>query len=607
VPGIFGVIDRVPDDGRAPERVDLVRRMAAAMQYDPAYVTDIVACSSLSACAGRVGWPYQRSTNGAYGYHTRPSILTAGEPVLATDNLAAGPDDCDAIGTGAHAIAQRIDQCGLPGLAAVQGPFAGFLIDRRGQRCVLFNDRYGAERLFVCRVGDRIFFGSEAKAILAVAPEARRLDPQGLAEWFACGCTIGEHSLFKGVEVLGGGTALTFHGYDHITRTRYFEPSVLEQPPVWSLDRFTETFSTALHRAVNEAVDRTPGAALSLTGGLDSRMVLACLDGSRPPVHCYTFGSMYRPTFDVTIARAVASACDQPHHVLSLDRGFLNEFNDCLRQAVYVSDGYIGFSGSAELYVNRLARAVAPARVTGNWGGELMRTVRAFKHRVPKGNFLEPPMQQLVREAGQTFARTTHEHPLSFTLFHQMPHQGYGRYAVERSQVIVRSPFLANDVVETLYQAPAAARGSVETVLRILRSRPALAAIPTDTGRLGQGPAFVRLLRRAYRRAVIKSEYLTGHGAPDWFATLSARMPVLEAPFVGRDKFQHFRRWMRDEMSGFVRSVLLDDGGNRLSPWFDRHRVSTMVEEHIAGRANYTDELDKIVTVVLMRDRLAVQ
>jgi len=606
MPGIFGVIDRMPDDGRARERVDLVKRMAAAMQYDPAYMTDVVSCSALSACVGRVGWPYQRSVDGPLPCIAPRSIVTAGEPALRSTSAIVDGGECELIGTGALVVAQQIEQHGIKGLACVEGPFAGFLIDRRNQRCVLFTDRYGAERLFLFTDGDRIFFGSEAKAIFAVAPAARELDPQGLAEWFSCGCTIGAHSLYRGVEVLAGGTALTFRGYCHTEQTRYFEPSALEQPPVWSPDGFTETFAAALRRAVNDAVDRTPGAALSLTGGLDSRMVLASLDNARPPVPCYTFGSMYRATLDVRIARAIATACEQPHQVLALDRGFLNQFGDCLRQAVYVSDGYIGFSGAAELYVNRLARAIAPARVTGNWGGELMRTVRAFKHRIPRGNFLEPPLQELVREAGQTFAQATNEHPLSFTLLQQLPHQGYGRYAVERSQVIVRSPFLANDVVEALYQAPASARGSVDAVLKILQSRPVLAAISTDTGRLGRGPGLVRLLRRAYRRAVIKSEYLTGHGAPDWFTAMSARLPLLEAPFVGRDKFQHFRRWMRDELSGFVRSVLIDDG-NRLSPWFDRRRVATMVEDHIAGRANYTDELDKIITVVLMRDRFAAQ
>ena len=194
---------------------------------------------------------------------------------------------------------------------------------------------------------------------------------------------------------------------------------------------------------------------------------------------------------------------------------------------------------------------------------------------------------------------------MSFTLFRQVPHQAYGRNAIERSQVVVRSPFLSNDVVECLYRAPASARGSMDAALNVLRFRPALASIPTDAGRLGAGPAAVRLLRRGYRRALIKSEYLIGHGAPDWCAAMLTRVPFVEAQFVGRDKFQHFRRWLRNELAGFVRGVLLDGDRDRLTPWFDTRRVTTMVEDHLAGRANYTDEIDKLVTVSIMSHQFA--
>jgi len=81
-----------------------------------------------------------------------------------------------------------------------------------------------------------------------------------------------------------------------------------------------------------------------------------------------------------------------------------------------------------------------------------------------------------VAEVRHAFARMTQQHhPLSFALFEQLPHQGYGRYAVERSQVLMRSPFLANSVVTALYQAPPETRTSIDTVMQILRRRPALA------------------------------------------------------------------------------------------------------------------------------------
>src|SRR5256885_10263542 len=118
----------------------------------------------------------------------------------------------------------------------------------------------------------------------------------------------------------------------------------------------------------------------------------------------------------------------------------------------------------------------------------------------------------------------------------------------------------------------------MEPVMQILRHRPALSSIPTDLGRLGQHSRALRAFQQRYRRAVVKAEYLTSHGAPHWVAQLSSRVPFLETAFLGRDKFQHFRLWLRHELGSVVRELLTDDTRVELNTWFDMSRVSRMVE-----------------------------
>ena len=604
MPGIFGIVDLDQDASACPsERFGIISQMAAAMCYEPAYVADIVSCPGVNACVGWVGW----SSNAPVGRRTTAPtriMLTAGEPVVTVASTADSNDECYVAGAGARELAAQIHEHGVDGLQGVQGAFAGFFVDQRLGNCVLFNDRYGVERLFIHADRSRILFASEAKAILAVAPSSRAIDEFGLAEWLTCGCTMGTRSLFRNVEVLAGGTAITFKPDRGAVRTRYFDRARLEQLPPASPHEFVENFAASLRSAVNKAIGTPPGAAISLTGGLDSRLIIACLDAPSRSVPCYTFGSMYRPTMDVSVAAAVAAECQQPHQILELDRCFVESIDKHFQHSVYVSDGYLGLAGSAELYLNRQARLISPIRVTGNWGGELMRGVRAFKFRLPKGDFLQRSVSDQLASVGQGFESAGGGHPLSYTLFHQLPDQGYGRYAVERSQIVMRSPFLANDVVDALYRAPAATRASIDTVANILSRRPGLIAIATDTGRLGHSPRPLAFLRQTYRRALVKSEYLTSHGAPDWMAGLSARLPLLERWFLGRDKFQHFRLWMRNELADFVRDVLFVDAGKPLSPWFDMRRLSTMVADHIDGRANYTDEIDKAMTVAMLHKTL---
>jgi hypothetical protein len=166
----------------------------------------------------------------------------------------------------------------------------------------------------------------------------------------------------------------------------------------------------------------------------------------------------------------------------------------------------------------------------------------------------------------------------------------------------VSSPFLDPDVVHWLYRAPSGARDAPATIAAVIARRPELFDIPTDAGLLGARPS---RWRRGWRRAVVKAEYLTSHGAPDWMAALSAAIPegVLETRFLGVDKFQHFKYWIRRDLAGVVRDTLI---GQRpaLVEWFDMDTVGRMVDEHIDGRANHLDAIDKLLTVAIAQRQL---
>jgi asparagine synthase (glutamine-hydrolysing) len=611
MPGIFGIVD-APGPFETPpevERIETVERMAGAMRYESSYSFDLFSCGELHTCVGRVGWPGEGGGGGLRRVAASVVLVTTGEPEsdITPDKAGSADPLTEWSGAGARVVAEAYVGRGGNALAGLKGVFAGFLMDRRNGTCLLFNDRYGMERLFFHRDGKRTFFSSEAKAILAVAPRTRGFDARGLGQFLACGCTLGARSLFTGVEVLEGASVVSFTGDGGIRRRRYFERSALEDMEAVPDDEFFKGFTESLRSAVDDSVARAPRAGISLTGGLDSRMIMACLDAAPGSVPCYTFGSMYRETFDVAVGRQVAARCEQPHTVLELGAEFLRDARTNLEGAVFISDGYLGMSGAAELYLNRMARSIAPARMTGNWGGELLRGTRAFKYLVPRGGFLTPEVMQHVTGSGEEFASTGARSALSFTLFHQVPGQGYGRYAIERSQVTMRAPFLDNDVVRWLYQAPiSSGRAGDLSASVIAGARPDLLGIVTDQGRLGSGPRPLRLARRVHRQGTFKAEYWTSHGAPDWVARLTASGPASLIPraFLGRHKFQHFRPWYRRELADVVRDTLGEGNLGELGAWFDRRNVQRMVEQHLAGQANYTDEIDKMMTIVVAGQRL---
>ena len=91
---------------------------------------------------------------------------------------------------------------------------------------------------------------------------------------------------------------------------------------------------------------------MSLTGGLDGRMIMAWANRLPGAFPCYTFGSTYRNSNDVRLARLVAKLCRQSHKTIAVGHQFFAEFPRLAEKAVYVSDGTMDVNGAVELYVN---------------------------------------------------------------------------------------------------------------------------------------------------------------------------------------------------------------------------------------------------------------
>src|SRR5437870_13216825 len=227
---------------------------------------------------------------------------------------------------------------------------------------------------------------------------------------------------------------------------------------------------------------------MSLTGGLDTRMIMAWHKPAPGSLPCYTFGGMFRDCQDVLVARQVARACGQFHEVIPVGDEFLSRFPNYAERTVFLTDGCADVSHSPDLYVNERAREIAPIRMTGNYGGEVLRRVRAFKPVEPLPGLFRPELLSYVRQAEKTYGSLLQGHPLSFAVFQQAPWHHYGSLTLEETQLPLRSPFLDNDFVRTVFRAPESACADNDVCLRLIGDgNPALRRIRTDRG-VGGGP-----------------------------------------------------------------------------------------------------------------------
>src|SRR5580698_7208281 len=128
----------------------------------------------------------------------------------------------------------------------------------------------------------------------------------------------------------------------------------------------------------------------------------------------------------------------------------------------------MGMRHVPDLYINEKAAKIAPVRMTGNYGGEVLRRVRAFKPVEPTSGLFEPELLSQIDKAKNTYAGLIQEHPLSFAVFKQAPWHHYGLFSLEQSQLSQRSPYLDNDFVRTVFRSPASALTSNDVSLHLI-------------------------------------------------------------------------------------------------------------------------------------------
>ncbi|MFX0136120.1 MAG: hypothetical protein ACFFDN_20940, partial [Candidatus Hodarchaeota archaeon] len=187
----------------------------------------------------------------------------------------------------------------------LNGFFHGVLIDVPSNEVILFNDRYGMQRVYYYEKKGTFLFSSEAKSLLKICPELREIVPVSLGQLFSMGCILGNDTLFKNVYQLPGASLWKFKSGNCEKKDYYFNHKDWENQSLIKKDQFynelKETFIKILPKYLN---DSKP-VGMSLTGGLDTRIIMA--HANRPPESfpCYTFGSMSRDSFDVKVARKI--------------------------------------------------------------------------------------------------------------------------------------------------------------------------------------------------------------------------------------------------------------------------------------------------------------
>jgi asparagine synthase (glutamine-hydrolysing) len=185
-------------------------------------------------------------------------------------------------------------QWGEDVLNRLNGMFGLAIWDVRQRKLILARDPFGIKLIYYRIEGDRLYFGSEMRAVRATMPDKGDIDPNSLNLFLRYRYTPSPHTILQGVRKLAPGTKLVVQNGSY-QLSRWYEFKPVPFSPAKSPNEAREELLALYQQAVRRQLISDVPVGLLLSGGLDSGLLLALmnLNGNSWPTYTVGYGSAY--------------------------------------------------------------------------------------------------------------------------------------------------------------------------------------------------------------------------------------------------------------------------------------------------------------------------
>ena len=209
------------------------------------------------------------------------------------------------------------EELGIDFVKKLTGQFAFVLYDSRVGKVWIVRDFFGIRPMFFMKTPDRLYFGSEIKA-LTTAPEFdTSVDTEGLYHFFSLAYIPGRHTPFECVEELLGGELIEIDlATGKLDQREYYQ---LSYPTDYSLREkdLTEALYWEMRDSVRRNLISDAPLGLTLSGGFDTSSILALsrqVVGPDAPLHTFSI-RMKEDSYDEShYQRLMARYSNTIHH-----------------------------------------------------------------------------------------------------------------------------------------------------------------------------------------------------------------------------------------------------------------------------------------------------
>ncbi|MEE9356832.1 MAG: asparagine synthase-related protein [Sedimenticolaceae bacterium] len=446
---------------------------------------------------------------------------------------------------GINSIITGYNKKGKSFIQDLLGDFAIALYDKPRKKVFVINDRYGRRPLYYCVEKGYVGFASEIKAILEIPDFEASVDQEAIAEMLAFGYVLGNRTVLSNVKLLPPASILEYDLQSHTVNLS--TPWRLEDnltpsstPHSVLLEELAESFLGAVHRHLS--IDQTTG--ISLSGGMDSRTIMAVIDPKKFPITTITTG--IRGGYEGYITQRIAEVVGCEHTFF--EAGDEIQANDSklelTNEAINLTDGMRGSSyNSATVFTAQNSSSRGMEILMTGHAGELAKLDDAYSFsltgRLPMdsdntafldwsynrmsratlrgadtsklftGKFAELVNNSPKERLKQVIEKLDADLPIAQKASYMFLNELFRKramyaMAIQRAYTVQRLPFLDDDFLDRILRAPLKVRWKNSVHLHILQKyRPELLKIPLSQTRLRPDASRLKKLTRgvSYRLA----------------------------------------------------------------------------------------------------------
>jgi asparagine synthase (glutamine-hydrolysing) len=500
-----------------------------------------------------------------------------------------------------------------PGFAErLRGMFAAAIWDARRRRLVLARDRYGIKPVYYRHVGGELRFASELRAL----PRGE-IDLDALEAFLAFNSIPAPYSIFRDVRKLPAGHVLVWEDGE-VTLERYARPGPAAEDELRTGDEaeLVEELRARLRDSVRAHLLSDVPVGVLLSGGVDSAVLAALAAQEMPePVHTFTIGFAERSFDERDDARLVAERYGTAHHELLVRP----EPELLLRALAEAFDEPFADSSALPTYlVSQLAAEHVKVALSGEGGDELFGGYYTYvadltaDHLAPLARAVRPLVEALptsTRKASldykaKRFVRAAHLPPLE-------RHHGWKEIFSADARAELTGRHAAFDPVD-VYRARYAETAGAPELARLQDVDFGVylvddLLVKTDRASMAHSlEARVPFLDPLVTNlAFALPTRLKVRGLAKKVLLRKAAEPLLPAEVVhGRKRGFSIpaAAWLRGELEPFARTTLSPEN-LQLQGFFQAQPVTRLIDEHVAGREDWSRQLWGLLAFTLWYER----